>query len=62
MQFGSHACRRGAARAMLQNGGTLADLVKAGMCSSSAFRCYLDLAAQEEHAVSNFLLELSDSE
>ena len=60
--FGTHAFRRGAARALLDNGGTMADLLRSGMWSSSAFKLYLDMDIHEDKAMSNILIEISDSE
>ena len=48
--FGLHAIRRGAARASIENGGSLDELCKAGSWSSRAFAVYLDLATVERRA------------
>ena len=61
-RLGSHSIRRGAARAILEAGGSFAQLLKAGQWHSSAFRLYLDLGVEEKKAMAEVLIEHSDEE
>ena len=54
--------RRGAARAILEAGGSFAQLLRAGQWHSSAFRLYLDLGVEEKKAMAAVLIEASDDE
>ena len=46
--FGLHSLRRGAARELVDQGGDLATLLRAGGWKSAAFRSYLDLVGVED--------------
>ena len=46
-RFGLHSLRRGAARELVDRGGDLATLLRAGGWKSSAFRSYLDMVGLE---------------
>ena len=59
---GTHAFRRGMAQDILDNGGTLATLLRAGGCTSSAFQLYLRTEQIQDTAVGQLLLEVSDSD
>ena len=59
-RLGAHSIRRGAARAILDAGGTFAQLLKAGQWHSSAYRLYLDLGGEEAKAMASVLIEDSE--
>ena len=61
-RLGTHAFRRGAARAILKAGGSFAQLLRAGQWHSSAYKLYLDLGREESQAVAEVLIEASDGE
>ena len=61
-KLGSHSIRRGAARAILEAGGSFAQLLRAGQWHSSACRLYLDLGVEEKKAMAAVLIEASDDE
>ena len=61
-KLGSHSIRRGAARAILEAGGSFAQLLKAGQWHSSAYRLYLDLGMEENRAMAEVMIEQSDDE
>ena len=61
-KLGSHSIRRGAARAILEAGGSFAQLLKAGQWHSSAYRLYLDLGMEENKAMAQVMIEQSDDE
>ena len=50
-EFGLHSLRRGQAQQILDDGGSLADVLRAGQWSSPAFLLYLDFAEVEQEAV-----------
>ena len=50
------------AQDIVDNGGTLATLLRSGGWSSSAFKEYLRSEQVQDAAVSQFLLDMSDSE
>ena len=50
-EYGLQSLRRGHAQQLLDDGGTLADVLKAGQWSSPAFLLYLDYAEVEQTAV-----------
>ena len=60
--LGTHAFRRGMAQAILDEGGNLAVLLKAGGWTSSAFLHYLRDSQVQEVAVGQTVINLSDSE
>ena len=60
--FGLHCFRRGAARSILERGGSLADVLRAGSWSSGAYRSYLDLSGPEAQTMHDVLADASDSE
>ena len=59
---GSHAFRRGMAQDIIDGGGSLATLLRAGEWRSSAFLKYLRDCQPEEAAVAQVVINLSDSE
>ena len=59
---GKHSFRRGMAQDILDNGGTLATLLRAGGWTSSAFQLYLRSEQIQDTAVGQLLLEISDSD
>ena len=61
-RVGSHAFRRGMAQDIVDNGGSLATLLRSGGWSSSAFKEYLRSEQVQDTAVSRFILDLSESE
>ena len=61
-RLGPHSIRRGAARAILEAGGSFAQLLKAGQWHSSAFRLYLDIGVEETKAMAAATIEASDDE
>ena len=60
--LGTHAFRRGMAQAILDDGGSLALLLKAGGWTSSAFLHYLRDSQVQDVAVGQTIINLSDSE
>ena len=61
-RLGSHAFRRGMARDILDAGGSLAALLKAGDWRSAAFIAYLRENQAEETAVSRLVVDHLDPE
>ena len=61
-RLGSHALRRGMARDILDAGGSLAALLKAGDWKSAAYVVYLRENQAEESAISRLVVDHSDSE
>ena len=61
-RLGSRSIRRGAARAILEAGGSFAQLLMAGQWHSSAFRLYLDLGIEEKKATAEVLIGNSDED
>ena len=55
-----HSLRRGAAQALIQNGGDLATLLRAGGWRGSAFRVYLDMIGVENMVVTENIHTLLD--
>ena len=62
MKLGAHSVRRGAARAILEAGGSFSQLLRAGQWHSSAYKLYLDMGREETTAVSALLADASDDE
>ena len=60
--LGSHALRRGMARDIVDAGGNLATLLRAGDWRSAAFVAYLREHHAEESAISQLVIDHSDSE
>ena len=58
----SHAFRRGMAQDIVDSGGSLAALLRAGDWHSRAFLLYLRDAQVQDKAVANFIVNVSDSE
>ena len=52
-RLGTRSCQRGAARAILEAGGSLSQLLRAGQWRSSAFRLHLDVGQEETNAASS---------
>ena len=50
-EFGLHSLRRGQPQQILDDGGSLADVLRACQWSSPAFLLYLDFAEVEQEAV-----------
>ena len=61
-KLGSHALRRGMAQDIVDSGGTLATLLRAGDWKSSAFVQYLRDAQVEDCAVAGLIINHSDAE
>ena len=61
-RLGSHALRRGMARDIVQAGGSLATLLRAGQWRSRAFMVYLQEQTLDEEAVTRLLIDHSDDE
>ena len=62
VRLGPHGVRRGAAGAILEAGGCLAQLLGAGQWHSSACRLYLGLGVEETEAMASISIEASDDE
>ena len=61
-RLGSHAFRRGMARDIIDKGGSLAMLMRAGEWRSSAYIAYLREHQAEDACVANLLIDHSDSD
>ena len=61
-KLGTHSFRRGAARAILEAGGSFSQLLRSGQWHSSAYQLYLDLGHEEATAMASVLVEASDDE
>ena len=61
-RFGTHVFRRGMAQDILDYGGSLAALLKAGGWSSSAYIKYLRSSQPHDAAVAQAVIMLTDSE
>ena len=61
-KLGTHFFRRGAARAILEAGGSFSQLLRSGQWHSSAYQLYLDLGHEEAAAMASVLVEASDDE
>ena len=61
-QIGTHAFRRGMAQDIVSNGGTLAVLLNAGGWNSKAVFTYLRQSQVDDSAVSQLIINVSDSE
>ena len=61
-RVGSLSLRRGAARAILDAGGALAQFLKSGQWHSSAYQLYLDLGHEVASAMASVLAEGPDDE
>ena len=61
-KLGTHSFRRGAARAILEAGGSFSQLLRSGQWRSSAYQLYLDLGHEEASAMASVLVEGSDDE
>ena len=61
-RLGTHSFRRGAARAILDAGGSFAQLLRSGQWHSSAYQLYLDLGHEEATAMASVLVEGSDDD
>ena len=61
-QIGTHAFRRGMAQDIIDAGGSLSVLLRAGQWNSNAFLRYLREAQPQEAAVAQTVINLSDSE
>ena len=61
-RLGTHSCRRRAARAMLEAGGSFSQLLRAGQWRSSAYQLYLDLSSEDPQAVTSIWVEASGDE
>ena len=61
-KLGTHSFRRGAARAILEAGGSFSQLLRSGQWHSSAYQLYLDLGHEEATAMASVLVENSDDE
>ena len=62
VQLGTHAFRRGMAQDIVDHGGSLAVLLKAGDWHSKSFFKYLRESQAEDSAVAQMVVNLSDSE
>ena len=61
-KLGTNSVRRGAARAMLEAGGSFPQLLRSGQWRSSAYQLFLDLGHEEASAMASVLVEGSDDE
>ena len=61
-KLGTHSVRRGAARAILEAGGSFSQLLRAGQWHSTAYKLYLDMGREETTAASPLLGRASDDE
>ena len=61
-KLGTLSFRRGAARAILEAGGSFSQLLRSGQWHSSAYQLYLDLGHEEASAMASVLAEGSDDE
>ena len=61
-RLGAHRVRGGAARSILETGGTFAQILIAGQWHSSAYRLYLHLGAEGAADMSRLLIESPDDE
>jgi hypothetical protein len=61
-RVGTHAFRRGMAQDILDNGGTLATLLRSGGWTSSAYQEYLRSEQVQDTAVAKFLMVVSESD
>ena len=59
-KLGARSIRREAARAILEAGGTSAQLLKTGQWKSSAYRLYLDMGGEKAKATASVLVEDSE--
>ena len=59
-KLGTHSFRRGAARAILEAGGSFSQLLRSGQWRSAAYQLYLDLGREEANAMASVLVEGSD--
>ena len=59
---GTHSFRRGMAQDLLDSKGSLADVLRAGGWSSSAYLRYLRSAQLDDKAVAQMVIDLSESE
>ena len=57
-----HSMRRGAAQTLIEGGGGLSVLLRAGSWRSSAFKCYINAIGIEDKVVSSHIGELVNSE
>ena len=60
--LGTHGFRRGMAQDIIEHGGTLATLLKAGDWRSGAFKSYLKDTQLKDVAVSQLVICVSDSD
>ena len=61
-KLGTHSIRQGAARAILEAGGSFSQLLRAGQWRSSTYKLYLDMGREETTAASILLVDASDDE
>ena len=61
-KLGTHSPRRGAARAILEAGGSLPQLLRSGQWRSSAYQLNLDLGHEEARAMASVIAEGSGDE
>ena len=61
-RLGSHVLRRGMARDIVDAGGSLATLLRVGEWRSAAFVAYLRENHAQDNAISNLVIDHSDSE
>ena len=61
-KLGTRSFRRGAARAILEAGGSFPQLLRSGQWRSSAYKLYLDLGREEASAMASVLVEGSGDE
>ena len=61
-KLGTHSVRRGAARAILEAGGSFSQLLRAGQWRSLAYKLFLGMGREEPTAVSSLLADASDDE
>ena len=61
-RVGTHAFRRGMAQDIISHGGSLAVLLRAGDWTSRAFMVYLRESQVQDEAVSQLVINATDSE
>ena len=59
-KLGPRSIRRGAARSVLDAAGSFAQVLRAGLWHSSAYRVYFDLGTEETKATASIMIEASD--
>ena len=61
-RLGTHSSRGGAARVILEVGGSSSQLLRSGQWHSSDYEPYLDLGREESRVAASMLIEASEEE